>query len=282
MQQHNMDRQFSLDSVTDLDTLFARRGAAAKEAMSRFRHVAHIAYAEGPGRSLNIFLPEGVEPGAAPVQVFFHGGFWRSLDADLFSFIAPGFVPFGAMLVVVDYPLMPGVRMGELVEACRDALVWVHANCAEHGGDPERIFISGNSAGGQLVAELMDRAWLRERGIAGDIVKGGTAISGIFELEPVTRSFQNDEIRLTAEEVETFSPLARRLDLGAPLIVTLGNDETEEFHRQSQAFAEHARASGVPVEYLAVADTNHISVVLDALAEPSNPLNRAVRRQMGL
>ena len=112
MQQQNMDSQFSLDSVIGLDEVFARRSNAAKDALTRYRHARGISYGDRPGQTLNIFYPEtGATP--APVQFFIHGGFWRSLDADLFSFLAPGFVPFGAMLVVIDYPLMPTVRMAE-------------------------------------------------------------------------------------------------------------------------------------------------------------------------
>jgi arylformamidase len=276
-----MDRAFSLDDVPDLLAIFARRAAAAEAALSHFEVERGVPYGDGPGRRLNIF-PATDGSRAAPVQIFIHGGFWRSLDADLFSFLAPGFAPLGAMLVVIDYPLMPQVRMAEVVDACRAAVAWIHANGARYGGDPDRIFISGNSAGGHLVAELMDRAWIRDAGLPADLIKGGTAISGIFDLEPVTRSFQNDEIRLTAEEVSAFSPLARQLDFAAPLIVAVGADETAEFLRQSEAFARHAERCGAAVTHMPVPHTNHITVVLDALADPGQQLNRAVRAQMGI
>ena len=88
---------------------------------------------------------------------------------------------------MIDYPLMPAVRMAHVVDACVRAVDWVARNAASFGGDPDRVFVSGNSAGGQLVAEVMDRD-------AGRTVRGGTAISGLYDLEPVTRSFQNDDL----------------------------------------------------------------------------------------
>jgi len=281
MSGREMDREFSLDDVSDLDAIFARRAAAAKEALSAFDVERGIAYGEAPGHRLNIF-PARDKGRAAPVQIFIHGGFWRSLDADLFSFLAPGFVPFGSMLVVIDYPLMPAARMAEVVEACRMAVRWTYDNCTRYGGDPDRIFISGNSAGGHLVAELMDRAWLGDAGLPQDVIKGGAAISGIFDLEPITRSFQNDEIALTEAEVRNFSPLCRQLDLAAPMIVAVGGDETQEFLRQSTAFAQHAERCGAIVLHMPVPHMNHITVVLDALAAPDQPLNRVVRAQMAL
>ncbi|MGS1096466.1 alpha/beta hydrolase (plasmid) [Aquamicrobium terrae] len=281
MSNREMDRQFSLDDVGNLDALFARRSAAAEAALSAFDAEKGIPYEDAPGRKLNIF-PHAGKGHPAPVQIFIHGGFWRSLDADLFSFLVPGFVPFGAMLVVVDYPLMPACRMADVVDACRMAVGWTYRNCAQFGGDPDRIFISGNSAGGHLVAELADRTWLDGYGLPRNVIKGTTAISGIFDLDPVRRSFQNDALLLTDEEIRAFSPLYRKLDIAGPLIVTVGGEETAEFLRQSAAFAQHATSCGATVSHMPVPQTNHITIVLDALAEPGHQLNRAVRTQMGL
>jgi arylformamidase len=264
--RRDMDAAFSLDTVTDLEAVFARRSAAAAAALARFPAERGLRYGPGPGETLNVF-PAG--PGA-PVMVFIHGGFWRSLDADLFSFLAPGFVPAGAALVVIDYPLIPEVRLAQIAASCRRAVDWVRANAERFGGDPNRVFVSGNSAGGHLVAELMDRE-------GGATIRGGTAISGVFDLEPVTRSFQNDSLTLTADEVAVFSPLTRAVAIAAPLIVAVGGDETAEFLRQSAAFAARC---GVPS--IEVPGTNHITVLLDALAVPGHPLNAAVLRQMGL
>lgn len=261
-----MDRAFSLDDVSDLEAVFARRANAAEEALATFEVRRGVRYGPGEGETLNIF-PAG--PGA-PVMVFIHGGFWKSLDADLFSFLAPGFVPFGASLVVIDYPLMPKARLADIVASCGRAVAWCRENAKTFGGDPDRLFVSGNSAGGQLVAEVMDRPM-------GAGVSGGTAISGVFDLEPVTRSFQNDDLQLTVEEISDFSPMRREVAIAAPMIVAVGEEETAEFHRQSHAFAAQCRTTA-----MVVAKTNHITILLDALAVPGNPLNTAVLRQMGL
>jgi arylformamidase len=261
-----IDEQFSLGEIADLEGLRARRAAAAEAALARFEVRRAVPYGERPGETLNI-VPAGE---GAPVMVFIHGGFWISLDADLFSFLAPAFVPFGAALVAIDYPLMPSARMGELVDACLRAVDWVHDNAPTFGADPARLFVSGNSAGGHLVAEVMDRA-------ARGRIAGGTAISGLFDLAPVTRASVNEEIGLTAQEVADFSPLKRPLDLSAPLLVAVGGDETDIFLQQSHALAAHCGT-----EAMVVPGTDHITVVLDALANPDNALNEAVRRQMAL
>lgn len=261
-----MDRQMSLDDVKGLDELFARRAREAGLASRDFEVQRGVRYGEGLAEKLNIF-PAGP---MAPVIIFIHGGFWKSLDADLFSFLAPGFVPFGGALVVIDYPLMPSSRMADIVVSCQRAVEWVHNNADRFGGDANRIFVSGNSAGGHLVAEIMSRP-------GGHVIRGGTAISGVFDLLPVTQSFQNEDLNLTPEEVDNFSPLRRAATINAPMIVAVGADETEEFLRQSIEYADQ-----IGTQAMMIQNTNHITVVLDSLAKPMSMLNQAVRSQMGL
>ncbi len=262
----HMDFQMSLDGIENLGELFDRRSRAADSCMNTFDLRHRVRYGEGQNEMLNIF-PAGSD---APVMIFIHGGFWKSLTADLFSFLAPGFVPFGAALVVIDYPLMPSCRMSDIIESCEKAVRWVHQNAASFGGDPDRIFISGNSAGGHLVAECMRRPVV-------DVIRGGTAISGLFDLQPVTMSFQNDDLQLTPNEVANFSPLGCPVEIDAPMIVAVGGEETEEFQRQSRAYAAH-----VGTDVLSAPGQNHITIVLDGLAGSNSELNRRVRDQMGL
>jgi arylformamidase len=276
-----LDAQFTLDTISDLEAVRARRSAAADQGLRRFEVRRDVPYGPHPAEKLNIFPAQG-NTGPAPVLVFIHGGFWRSMEAAEFSFLAPGFVPFGASVAVIDYPVIPAVRLAAIVESCRRGVLWIYRNAAAHELDPERIFIAGNSAGGHLVAELADRSWLRGTRAPSTLVKGATAISGLFDLRPVAASSQNETLHLTEDEVVRFSPLLLPVDIGAPVIVAVGADETEEFLDQSRRFAGHVDAAGTEVDHRVVSDTNHITVVLDALANPVADLNQAVRHQMGL
>jgi arylformamidase len=269
-----LDRDLTLDSIGDLEVLRARRTAAAADGAAAFPPRGPIAYGPGPGETL-LLVPPTLVSGPAPVQVFIHGGFWSSMEAAQFTFLSRGFAPFGAALAILDYPLIPAVRLGDVVAACKRAILWLRANAQDHHLDPERIFVSGNSAGGHLVAELMDDPDLA-------FLRGGAALSGLYDLAPVAASFQNDVLALDEGEVARLSPLVRPPRVSAPMIVAVGGRETKEFLWQSDAYAAHLRRGGVPVETMVVPATDHITVVLDALADPDAPLNRAVRRQMGL
>jgi arylformamidase len=223
-----------------------------------------------------LYRPPGLT-GPVPVLMFIHGGFWRSLRAAQFSFLAPAFVDHGVALAVIDYPLIPRVRMQEVVQACRLALVHLYRQADTLGLDRSCIAVAGNSAGGHLVAELMDTAWMAGMGFPEDGLCGGVAISGLFDLAPVAQSFQNDSLQLSAEEIARFSPLKRPLSLRAPLRVAVGGAETSEFLRQSAEFARHARAQGAVVGHMEVAQANHITVVLDELAQAERPLSQLTR-----
>ena len=112
-------------------------------------------------------------------------------------------------------------------------------------------------------------------GLPDTCLRGGVAISGLYDLVPVALSFQNESLQLTAEETSRYSPLTRPVHIRAPLVVAVGGDETSEFLRQTAAFAAHAQAHGTPTQHLVVPHTNHITVVLDGLARRDNVLNLA-------
>lgn len=277
-----LDAQLSLNRIENTDALFARRQKAADAALSAFACEQGLRYGSGARQTLNLFNPPGAIPASGwPVLLFIHGGFWRSLDANLFSFLAPGFVPFGVALAAINYPLMPLARMEDVVDSCFAALGFLGREAAALGLDPKRLFVSGNSAGGHLVAELIDAGGLRARGFAPDAVAGACALSGLFDLEAVRLSSLNAQIGLTPRDVAAFSPLRRDYIPAAPAIVTAGGDETEEFLDQTRDYADLCSRAGAWVEPRTEPGMNHITVVLDALAAPEHGLNRSLRRMIG-
>lgn len=271
--REGLEAQFTLDGVANLDQLMARRLRAAAVAREEFACELKVPYGDRPAATVDIFPARG-----APILVFIHGGFWRSLDAATFSFLARGFVPFGVSLVVIDYPLIPDVALADIVDSCRRAVGWVRRNARRCGGDPERLYISGNSAGGHLVAMLMGRPMAH--GLPTDVVKGGCAISGLYDLEPVRLSRQNETLHFTAEEAADLSPIHHVPGAAGPLILSVGGAETREFLLQTEDYSEAWRNAGHNCQTIVVPGKNHIDVLLDGLAEPTSALNQAVREMI--
>lgn len=229
-----------------------------------------VPYGASPAERLDIFHPPGA--GANPVHVFFHGGYWRLLDKKDFSYVAGGLVPHGVTTVIVNYALMPGVRMDELLEQCRRAIDWVYANIARHGGDPQRVSISGHSAGGHIAAMMMATDWAARTPAAP--VPAFTrvcAISGIFELEPIRLCFLNDTLRMSAEEAARNSPRALRPRVACPLQVVLGDREGDEYLRQSREFGAAWSVDACRPQVTVLEATDHFSIRA-ALGDPRSEM----------
>ncbi len=286
--QAALDAQFRLAGVTDLEATMKRRLALSAAARASIRNQLKIPYGPGPSATLDLFFPTGSssDDGAlVPVLMFIHGGFWKSLDAATFSFVGGAFAPAGALVAVIDYPLIPDVRMDEIVDHVGLAIRWLSQNAEAHGGDPERIHVAGHSAGGQLAAIALDPAWQAAHAIPSTAIRGGIAISGVFELEPLRRSFQQESLSLTEQDAARWSPLRHVPPFGTsvpPLIVAVAGAETQEFVDQSLELAAAWRQGGHAVDLHVVAGANHLDILMDALAQPGAPLHEAVLRQMGL
>lgn len=273
-----LDREYdNRAKVSGAAELVARYSEQSRQARAELPAQLDVSYGASAAETLDIFTVESPSP--APVQVFFHGGYWRALHKDDFSFVARAFRPAGAITVVVNYALMPGVGMDELVRQCRAALAWLWRNAGSFNADPGRIAISGHSAGGHLVAMMMATDWPAfESGLPGDLIKAGCGISGLYDLEPIRLCFLNDDLQLTPQDVARNSPIRLSAHNPGPLLLAVGALEGPEYLRQTQALVEAWRNRPEP---WVMEGLNHFTIVAQ-LNDPASDLSRAVQRQMGL
>ena len=160
------------------NTLATLAGFAERSVDTRKSVAGHlgIAFGSDAEETLDIFLPTNSSAGLAPIQFFIHGGYWKMMKKEDFSYVAGAFTPKGCATAVVNYGLIPSIDMDELVRQCRAGLGWVYRKAESFGGDPDRIFISGHSAGGHLVAMMMATHWPGSAGV-GRWWRRGTRIS---------------------------------------------------------------------------------------------------------
>ena len=258
-------------AVPNYAEYFERWRSNSEKLRSGREFVADIPYGPGWRETVDIFPVENDKP--APVVVFIHGGWWYFLDKKDYTFAATAYVETGCVAVFVGYPLAPAVSLTELVESVRRSLVWIHANVARFGGDPNRIHVSGHSAGGHLTAMMMTTDW-SHYGLPRDVLKSGCCISGLFELEELVNVPQNKNIRMLPEVARRNSPLRQIPETSSPLILCVGGNETKGFHRQHKAFKEAWNSSSRPLIDASIPGENHFSVI-ERLAEADSAVFKA-------
>ena len=253
--------------------LFARWAAESQAARSALACHLDLRYGAHPRQTLDVFPSARTNGHAAPVLVFLHGGWWRSLDKSDHSFVAAGFVREGAMVVLPNYALAPEVGLEAIVLQLVDALAWVWRHAAEHGGDPQRITLAGHSAGGHLAAMLLNCRWKSvARDLPADLARRALAISGLYDLEAVRRTpFLKPDLRLTRAAVERLSPVRFAPPRERVLYAAAGALESEEFLRQNALIRAAWGELAVPV-CETVHGCHHLDV-LHTLAEPGGALH---------
>lgn len=213
----------------------------------------------GPTLMERLTVYPAAQPGS-PVLLFVHGGYWRMGIGDDFDFIATGPIKSGFTVVIVTYALAPHVGIPEIARQVRSSISWTAKNISSLNGDPEKIFIAGHSAGAHLVAMAASTHWA-DYGLKTDTIKGILAISGLYDLEPITQTFIQPAIRITPEQVLNSSPIRLIRRSAIPLTVSWGALETAEFKSQSAEYLAAWTKAGNTGNSLIVAGTDHFTIL---------------------
>jgi arylformamidase len=281
MDQRELDDAYDqLKWASNRDQLGHRRAVLSEIARTRLGAPKRFAYGAGAAEGLDVYLTGRAN---APVNVFIHGGAWRSGAAKDFGVLAELFVNAGAHFVALDFNSVEetGGDLMALADQVRHAVAWVYRNAAQFGGDPNRVYVTGHSSGAHLGGCVLVTDWEGTFGLPRDVVKGALLSSGMYELEPVRLSKRSQYVTFTDETVGALSAI-RHLDrLNCPLILAHGTCESPEFMRQTRDFAAAVKAAGTPVTLIVAESYNHFEM-LEALASPYGLLGRAVLAQMGL
>ncbi len=225
------------------------------------------AYGPSPRQTIDLFPAGGAD---APLALFIHGGWWRSLDPSMFSQMAKGPNAHGVTVAVVGYDLCPQVSVATIIEEMRAACLFLWRRYRK------RIMAYGHSAGGHLTACMVATDFKTLAADAPtDLVPAGYAISGVYDLTPLLQIGPNQDIRLDETSVQTCSPLTWRLPAWRTLDAVVGALESNEFLRQSRLITESWRQSGAQTRYEEIADTNHFTVI-DPLAYPNSAMTKRV------
>jgi arylformamidase len=258
MDQAALDAAYNnTTAVADSSRILAdweRRSAAVAAAYPQ-----HLDLRYGPRERNRLDYFPSAHPGG-PIFVFIHGGYWQMRAKETFRFLAAGPLARGINVASVGYTLAPEATLREIVAEVGSAITWIAANM-QRVADTRRLYVGGWSAGGHLTA----------MSLAHPAVRGGLAVSGIFDLEPIRLSFLNQKLALEADDVPRLSPLAMLPESSPPLTIAYGTGELAELQRQSRDYAAARASAGLTGSVAALPGHNHFSI-LEELANPEGAL----------
>lgn len=218
---------------------------------------------------LDIYYPKDVAQ-AKDVLVFIHGGAWDSGKKDIYWWLGRNMANKNVVTVIINYPLSPKANYADMAKSCAEALKWVKDSVAGYGGNPERIFAMGHSAGGHLAALIdMDNRYFETLGMSNPL--RGVILNDGFGLdmeEYLTKAPKNDR---TPSFLKTFgedpanwkqgSPLTYFDQVKHPYYILAGEETYEAIRLQSKRFYDLLTAAGKPVKYEVLPKKTHVPMI---------------------
>ncbi|QWE01965.1 alpha/beta hydrolase [Polynucleobacter sp. JS-JIR-II-b4] len=197
----------------------------------------------------------------APVIVFLHGGFWQMRSKDDFTFVAPPLVQAGFSVAMLGYRLAPYANMHEIVRDVRDGLKAIGVYMNKNQMVPQGLWLIGWSAGAHLISMVQDE----------ECVLGGTAISGIYDLEPMRHCYINEKLALDEGTSLKNSPILLQQNTSKPLDIFVGGSELPEMQRQSVDFSVYRNSTEAEGSFKTIPEKNHYTI-LDELTDKNGEI----------
>jgi arylformamidase len=230
----------------------------------RARHSAHLNLQYGPRERNRIdFLKAAPD---APTLLFIHGGYWQMRAKEFFTMFAAGSMAHGINVALIGYTLAPEATLEQIVAEIHAGIDYLAGRLPELGADAKRLVASGWSAGGHLTAMAMRNQH----------IKGGVAISGIYDLEPIRQSYLNAKLGLDEPMSKRNSPMLLTHAV-KPMALVVGDAELPLLRKQTAEFAGYRANHGLPVIYEEIPGANHFTI-MDQMASPTGRITTLIRQ----
>ncbi len=220
-----------------------------------------------PEKSLNIFAPKKATN--CPIIVFAYGGSWRSGKKEIYSYLGRRLAKKGIVAVLIDYPLTPAYQVPDMALSVAQAIKWTKNNIANYGGDPDKIYVAGHSAGGHLVAlNTLKNDYFTELGMENPI-KGAILIDAAGL--DMYNFLQNEKLTPNTSHLQAFtndpavwkdtSPIYF-LDKDDPdLLIMMGGKTYPGIESSTERFLEKSAEIGYTPTYHLQPNKKHIPMI---------------------
>lgn len=212
-------------------------------AFGPFERTANLAYGPEPRQRLDVYVPETPAKESRAVIVFIHGGSWNSGSKEQYRFVGSSLAERGLIAVLPNYRLNPAVRFPDFVADAAEAVTWTLRNIASYGGDPQRVFVMGHSAGAHIALLLtLDRRYLTAAGASADDLRGVIGLSGPYDFkidsEPLRSVFGS------APDLQQTQPAYFARGDAPSMLLIHGTDDVVCWAKHSIRLTELVRAAG--------------------------------------
>ena len=240
-------------------------GWERRSAEMRAQYSDHLDLRYGPRERNRIDFFKAAEK--APTLLFIHGGYWQMRAKEVFAIFAGGPMAHGINVAMIGYTLAPDATLDEIVAEIDQGLDFLAEKLPALGADPNRIVVSGWSAGGHLTSMAL----------AHRHVKAGVAISGIYDLEPIRHSYLNVKLGLDEAMSRRNSPMTQAGGAMKPLALVAGSAELPLLRQQTADFAGHRAKYGLPVTYEEIPGADHFTIMNELMA-PTGRITTLIRQ----
>ena len=217
-------------------------------------------------QKIEVIVPDSPSERPRPVVVFIHGGGWNSGTPGDYRFIGRTLAREGYVVVLSGYRLGPAGRYPVMLEDSALAVAWVKDHATQYGGDPDRVFLMGHSAGAYNVMMLaLDRQWLGRVGVPDTFVKGVIGLSGPYDFYPFTSDSTRQAFGQAADPTSTQPIHFVRAD-APPLLLVTGDTDVTVKARNSEALATAMTALGRPMRPVVLAGVDHSGTAMKLAA----------------
>jgi acetyl esterase/lipase len=259
-------------------------GLVAQEATKEIEVEKHLNLVYNPAKDadpvrhkLDIYTPKGMKN--FPVMLFVHGGTWQSGSKDLYAGLGQTFAKQGIGTVIINYRLSKrdgNVKHPDHIQDVAKAFAWTKENISKYGGNKERLFISGHSAGGHLVALLTtDEQYLKAEKCTPKDIHGVLALSGVYEIVALVPVFHNAFGKDDAV-CKAASPINHvKKDL-PPFLVAYADKDLPTLDLMAEQFGKKLQENQCDCKVLKLEQRDHISIIINTAANKDDPLAKAM------
>jgi len=248
----------------------------AKVEVEKFKDLSYnpTKTADPVRHKLDLYMPKGAKD--FPVMMFVHGGAWKHGNKDLYGPLGETFAKQGIGTAVINYRLTDSkgtIKHPDHIEDVAKAFAWVKANCGKYGGSKDKLFISGHSAGGHLVALLAtDESYLKAERCTSRDICGVMAVSGVYTITPLLLGdiFSKDETVCQAA-----SPMTHCKGHHPPFLIAYGSHDFPFLDVMAEEFGKKLKAEKNEATVMKL-DRNHFSIIIDMGTKADDQLTKAM------